>query len=47
MATPGLFRERKLPPRQDRGSRGQEDQDARRRGVVQFRPGQLDLLQLT
>ena len=26
--------------------RWQEDQDARRRGVVQVRPGQLDLLQL-
>ena len=26
--------------------RGQEDQGARSRGVVQIRPGQLDLLQL-
>ena len=46
MATPGLFHELKLLRWSDGGSRGMQDQDARSRGVVQARPGQLDLLQL-
>ncbi len=46
MATPGLFHELKLLRRSDGGSRGMQDQDARSRGVVQARPGDLDFLQL-
>ena len=44
MATPGLFHELKLLRRSDGGSRGMQDQDARSRGVVQARPGDLDFL---
>ena len=43
MATPGLFHELKLLRRSDGGIGGQEDQDARSRGVVQARPGELNL----
>ena len=46
MATPGLFHELKLLRRSNGGSRGMQDQDARRRRVVQVLPGQLDFLQL-
>ena len=45
MATPGLFHELKLLRRSDGGSRGMQDQDARSRGVVQARPGDLDFFQ--
>ena len=46
MATPGLFHELKLLGRSDSGFRGQEDQYALGRSVVQVHPGELNLFQL-
>ena len=46
MATPGLFHELKLLGRSDGGFRGQEDQYALGRSVVQVHPDELNLFQL-